>query len=79
MSRAVDECGKHAHATRRKAHLHRRQLRDYTLVVYPCPHGSGFHVGHRAGTRVGRGGVRKQGLPMARRFDWRAALSEEAV
>ena len=78
MSRAVDSCGKHAHATMRKAHLHRRQLRDYSLVVYPCPYG-GFHVGHPARTRIARGGIGKRGLPMARRFDWRAALSEEAA
>ena len=71
MSRQVDACGKHAHATRRKAHLHRRQLRDYSLTVYPCPSGFGFHVGHRAGQ------VNKQERVTVRRFDWRAALSEE--
>ena len=79
VTRALDECGKHAHATRRKAHLHIRQLKDYSLVVYPCPYGAGFHVGHRAGDQPKRDRIRKQERMMARKFDWRAALSEDAA
>jgi len=50
-----NKCRKTAHVDSASAYAHRRELvrsgkagiKPGVLQVYPCPHGFGWHVGHR--------------------------------